>query len=170
MSDLNSIETARPAFDAFTTLLGIMGDPTKYKASMEALQAKLEAIAEGERKLAADRAAHEAKMAADKAEIEAERRRASGMWREAQEAERKAAGLRERAEAYAKKIGFHEHPSSIPFGTGADGGMVVADEAPALPPPAAPAPEMVAEPFKAGRSGGRMVPRAQRYTRIRERI
>jgi hypothetical protein len=158
MTDLNSIETARPAFDAFTTLLAIMGDPAAYKANMEALAAKFEAIAEGERRLEADRAAHEAKVAADKAEIAEDRRRAAGVWRIAQEEQLKAAGLLERAEAYAAKVGYWEKPTHIAIGeSGIE--MAVIDKAPARPTSAAAAPVMVAEPFEGGLTGGRIVAR-----------
>jgi hypothetical protein len=109
--------------------------------------------------LAAREAAHEAKVASDKAELAEERRRAAGVWKVAQEADRAATAKMERAERFAAKAGYHESPSSIPFVTGGDGCMAVLDEAPALPEPAAPALEMVAEPFKAGLSGGRMVAR-----------
>ncbi|MGD0563487.1 MAG: hypothetical protein ABSA66_10375 [Roseiarcus sp.] len=158
MSDLNGIETARPAFDAFTTLLAIMGDPRAYKANMDALKAKLEAIAEAETKLAADRAAFAAETAAAKAEVAEDRRRAAGAWRAAQEAERKAAGLTERAEAYAAKVGYHERPTRVDIGT-SGGGMVMLDEAPMRQASAALAPEMVAEDFGGGQSGGRMIER-----------
>jgi hypothetical protein len=165
MSDLNSIETARPAFDAFTTLLAIMGDPSAYKANMDALEAKLEAIADGERKLEADRATHETKVAADKAEIAEDRRRAAGVWRIAQGEQLKAAGFLQRAEAYAAKVGYFERPGNIPIGESGIG-MVVFDEAPARPTLASPAPETVAEPFEGGLSGGRMVARQHGRGRV----
>lgn len=137
---------------------------TNPKAAAARLAELRQAAADNDKaaaKIEADRAAHETKLAADKAEIDEERRRLAGMWRVTQEEQLKAAGLLERAEAHAAKVGYFERPTHIPIGESGIG-MVVFDEAPAPPPRAAPAPEMVAESFGAGLSGGRMVARMHR--------
>jgi hypothetical protein len=161
MSDLNSIETARPAFDAFTTLLGIMGDPTAYKANMEALQAKLAAVAEGEARLAAERAAFAAESEKARAEIATDRAKAVSLWTVAEETKNKADALHESAKAYAAKVGYWERPTSMAIGTGGIA-MALFPEAPAEPEPPAPERQMIAEPFGGGRSGGQMVEQTTR--------
>ena len=142
-------------------LFALIADPKASAARLAELRQAAAEVAEAQTKLAADREAHEIKVAADEAEVAEDRRRAASVWRTAQEAELKAAGLMERAEAHAAKVGYFERPTHIPIGESGIG-MVVFDEAPAPPPRAAPAPETVAESFGAGLSGGRMVARTHR--------
>jgi hypothetical protein len=142
-------------------LFALIADPKASAARLAELRQAAAEVAEAQTKLAADREAHEIKVAADRDEIEEERRRLAGMWRVTQEEQLKAAGLMERAEAHAAKVGYFERPTHIPIGESGIG-MVVFDEAPAPPPRAAPAPETVAESFGAGLSGGRMVARTHR--------
>ena len=142
-------------------LFALIADPKASAARLAELRQAAAEVAEAQTKLAADREAHEIKVATDRDEIEEERRRLAGMWRVTQEEQLKAAGLLERAEAHAAKVGYFEGPTHIPIGESGIG-MVVFDEAPAPPPRAAPAPEMVAESFGAGLSGGRMVARMHR--------
>jgi hypothetical protein len=142
-------------------LFALIADPKASAARLAELRQAATDNDKAAAKIEADRAAHEIKVAADKAEVAEDRRRAASVWRTAQEAELKAAGLMERAEAHAAKVGYFERPTHIPIGESGIG-MVVFDEAPAPPPRAAPAPETVAESFGAGLSGGRMVARTHR--------
>jgi len=141
-------------------LFALIADPKASAARLAELRQAAAEVAEAQTKLAADREAHEIKVAADEAEVAEDRRRAASVWRTAQEAEFKAAGLMERAEAHAAKVGHWEPPTIIPIGTSGIG-MVVIEEGSAPPAPA-PAPDMIAEPFEGGHGGGRMVARMHR--------
>ena len=163
MSDANdSAALLDPrAASAVQALIALIADPKASAARLAELQRASAEIDKAKAELEADRAAFADEMRAERAELDAQRKKAAGAWKTAQEAGSAAAGLKERAEAYAAKVGYFEKPTHMAIGTSGIG-MVIFDDAPAQPPPAAPAPETINESFCNGLTGGQVVARRKR--------
>jgi len=134
---MNNVDASQGALEAFAGLKGLISvitDPEAAQCQADAIRAQLAEIAGQRLALAADREAFAAEKARARAEIEEERASAARIMAIAVEEKQVAAAQRERAEAYAKKIGYWEPPTSIAVGPGGLTRSAVEDAPPTSKP------------------------------------